>query len=97
MFTLHACLGVSLENFLSVFTSRAHVKRANGWSYDCFPRLFVSLSVRPHLSCAQHHVMHYYCTNHFWKFVGQESLVCCQDGEKVVGSRDNPVFTTYSY
>ena len=44
-----------------------------------FPRLFVCLSVRPHLSRAQYYVMRYYttavynCTNRFWRLVGQDT------------------------
>ena len=69
-----------------------------------FPPLSVCLSVRPHLSRAQYYVMRYYatavyyCTNRFWRLVGQDTAIdlCCLDGEKVVGSPDNPVFATYS-
>ena len=45
----------------------------------CFLRLSVRLSVRPHLSRAQYYIMRYYatavyyCTNHFWRLVGQDS------------------------
>ena len=42
----------------------------------------------------------YYCSNRFWRFVGQGTASKCSfvlpiDGEKVVGSCDNPVFVTY--
>ena len=50
----------------------------------CFPQLSVCLFVRPHLSCAQYYVMHYYatavyyCTNRFWRFGGQDTASKCR-------------------
>ena len=49
-----------------------------------FPCLFVCLSVHPHLSRAQYYVMRYYatvvyyCTNRFWRFVGQDTEGKCR-------------------
>ena len=65
----------------------------------------VCLFVRPHLSCA-HHIMSYVtmqlpCIAAFGgvraKLQQMMVVVCCLDGENVVGSRKDPVFTVYSY
>ena len=74
-----------------------------------FPRLFVCLSVcmfvRPHLSRAQYITsyvtMQLQCTAAFGglqaKLQQMKVVLCCLDGENVVGSREDPGFLAYSY
>ena len=65
--------------------------------------LFVCLSVCASalITCAKYYVIRYYATavySSFWRFAGQATVVlCCLDGENVVGSRKDPVFVAYSY
>ena len=66
-----------------------------------FPRLFV----RPHLSRAQnitsYVTMQLQCIAAFGglqaKLQQMKVVVCCLDGENVVGSHTDPVFMAYSY
>ena len=74
-----------------------------------FPRLFVCLFVclfvRPHLSRAQYITsyvtMQLQCTAAFGglqaKLQQMKVILCCLDGENVVGSREDPGFLAYSY
>ena len=65
----------------------------------CFYCLFVCASAL--ITCAKYYVIRYYATavySSFWKFAGQAKVVlCCLDGENVVGSRKDPVLVAYSY
>ena len=93
------------------FTSRsARSARTAGTKIDLrFPRLFVSLFVclfvRPHLSRAQnitsYVTMQLQCTAAFGglqaKLQQMKVVLCCLDGENVVGSREDPGFLAYSY
>ena len=70
-----------------------------------FSRLFDYMFVRLHLSCAQYITS--YITMQLPFIAAFESLrdklqqmkvvVCCLDGENVLGSRKESVFATYSY
>ena len=70
-----------------------------------FPRLFVCLFVRPHLSHAQYITpyitMQLQCTAAFGglqaKLQQMKVVLCCLDGENVVSSREDPGFLAYSY
>ncbi len=74
-----------------------------------FPRLFVCLFVclfvRPHLSRAQYITsyvtMQLQCIAAFGglraKLQQMKVVLCCLDGESVVGSRKDPVLVVYSY
>ena len=74
-----------------------------------FPRLFVCLFVclfvRPHLSRVQyitpHVIVQLQCIAAFgglWAKLQQMKVVlCCLDGENVVGNRKNPILVAYSY
>ena len=70
-----------------------------------FPRLFVCLFVRPHLSRAQYITsyvtMQLQCTAVFGglqaKLQQMKVVLCCLEGENVVGSREDPGFLAYSY
>ena len=67
--------------------------------------LFVCLSVRPHLSRAQYITsyvtMQLQCIAAFGslqaKLQQMKVVLCCLDGENVVGSRKDPGFLAYSY
>ncbi len=67
--------------------------------------LFVCLSVRPHLSRAQYITsyvtMQLQCIAAFGglqaKLQQMKVVLCCLDGENVVGSRKDPGFVAYSY
>ena len=67
--------------------------------------LFVCLFVRPHLSRAQYITsyvtMQLQCTAAFGalqaKLQQMKVVLCCLDGENVVGSREDPGFLAYSY
>ena len=89
------------------FTSRsAHSARTAGTKIALrFPHLFVCLFVRPHLSRAQYITsyvtMQLQCTAAFGglqaKLQQMKVVLCCLDGENVVGSREDPGFLAYSY
>ena len=67
--------------------------------------LFVCLFVRPHLSRVQYITsyvtMQLQCIAAFGglraKLQQMKVVLCCLDGENVVGSRKDPVLVTYSY
>ena len=67
--------------------------------------LFVCLSVRPHLSHAQfitsYVTMQLKCIAAFGslqaKLQQMKVVLCCLDGENVVGSRKDPDFLAYGY
>ena len=98
---------------VTVFTSRsARSARTAGTKIALrFPRLFVclfvclSVIVRPHLSRAQYITsyvtMQLQCIAAFEglqaKLQQMKVVLCCLDGENVVGSRKNPGFLAYSY
>ena len=75
----------------------------------CFPRLFVCLFVclfvRPHLSRAQYITsyvtMRLQCIAAFGglqaKLQQMKVVLCCLDGENLVGSHKDPGFLAYSY
>ncbi len=87
---------------LIIFTSRsARSARTAGTKITLrFPRLFVCLFVRPHLSRAQYITsyvtMQLQCTAAFGglqaKLQQMKVVLCCLDGENVVGSREDPGF-----
>ena len=101
----------NLFTVVSVFTSRsARSARTAGTKIALrFPRLFVGLFVclfvRPHLSRAQYITsyvtMQLQCIAAFGglraKLQQMKVVLCCLDGENVVGSRKDPVLVTYSY
>ena len=70
-----------------------------------FVRLSVCLFVRPHLSRAQnitsYVTMQLQCIAAFGglraKLQQMKVVLCCLDGENVVGSRKDPVLVAYSY
>ena len=74
-----------------------------------FPRLFVCLFVclfvRPHLSRAQYITSYFTMQLQYIAAFGglqaelqqMEVVLCCLDGESMVGSRKNPGFLAYSY
>ena len=72
-----------------------------------FVCLFVCLSVNcasALITYAKYYVIRYYSTavySSFWRFAGQAKqmkvVLCCLDGENVVGSRKDPVLVAYSY
>ena len=88
------------------FTSRSvrSVRTAGTKIALRFPRLFVCLFVRPHLSRAQYITsyvtMQLQCTAAFGglqaKLQQVKVVLCCLDGENVVGSRED-CFLAYSY
>ena len=94
-----------------IFTSRsARSARTAGTKIALrFLCLFVCLSVcmfvRPHLSRAQYITsyvtMQLQCTAAFGglqaKLQQMKVVLCCLDGENVVGSREDPGFLAYSY
>ena len=92
---------------LFFFTSRsAHSARTAGTKIALrFPHVFVCLFVRPHLSRAQYITsyvtMQLQCTAAFGglqaKLQQMKVVLCCLDGENVVGSREDPGFLAYSY
>ncbi len=87
-----------------MFTSRS-ARTAGTKIALSFPRLFVCLSVRPHLSRAQYitsyATMQLQCIAAFEglqaKLQQMKVVLCCLDGENVVGSCENPGFLAYSY
>ncbi len=90
-----------------LFTSRsARSARTAGTKIDLrFPRLFVCLFVRPHLSRAQnitsYVTMQLQCIAAFGslraKLQQMKVVLCCLDDENVVGSRKDPILVAYSY
>ena len=98
-------------HFIFLFTSRsARSARTAGTKIALrFPRLFVCLFVclfvRPHLSRAQYITsyvtMQLQCIAAFGGLRAMlqqmKVVLCCLDGENVVGSRKDPVLVTYSY
>ena len=70
-----------------------------------FPRLFVCLFVRPHLSRVQYITsyvtMQLPCIAAFGgllaKLQQMKEVVCCLDSENLVGSPKDPVFMAYCY
>ena len=98
----------SKDTLRYIFTSRS--ARTAGTKIALrFPRLFVCLFVclfvRPHLSRAQYITsyvtMQLQCIAAFGglraKLQQMKVVLCCLDGENVVGSRKEPVLVTYSY
>ena len=97
----------------AIFTSRSvRSARTAGTKIALrFPRLFVCLFVclfvRPHLSRAQYITsyvtMQLQCVAVFGGLraklqqIKVHVVLCCLDGENVVGSRKDPVLVTYSY
>ena len=81
-YILHLCLSPSEIKMILAFYQLGACKArepAGPKIALLFPHLFVCLSVRPHLSRAQYYIMRYYatvvyyCTNRFWRFVGQDT------------------------
>ena len=64
-----------------------------------FVCLFVYVSAL--ITCAIYYVIRYYATavySSFLRFAGQATaILCCLDGENVVGSLKDPGFVAYSY
>ena len=88
------------------FTSRsARSARTAGTKIALhFPHLFVCLSVHPHLSRAQYKMSYVTMQLQLAAFGGLQAklqqmkvVLCCLDGENVVGSRKDPGFLAYSY
>ena len=102
---MHTCtlLDALPDSLVLLFTSRsARSARTAGTKISLrFPRLFV----RPHLSRAQYITsyvtMQLQCTAAFGglqaKVQQMKVVLCCLDGENVVGSREDPGFLAYSY
>ena len=80
-----------------IFTSRSAQKAGTKIALR-LPRLFVCLSVRPHLSCAQYITsyvtMQLQCVAAFGglqaKLQQMKVVLCYLDGENVVGSHKDP-------
>ena len=99
--------GQSMHGNMHVFTSwSARSARTAGTKIALrFPRLFVCLSVRPHLPRAQYITsyvtMQLPCIAAFGglqaKLQQMKVVLCCRDGENLVGSRKDPGFLAYSY
>ena len=94
---------------IQFFTSRsARSARTAGTKIALrFPRLFVCLFVRPHLSRAQYITSYVtmqlqcQCIAAFGglqaKLQQMKVVLCCLDGENVVSSHKDPGFLAYSY
>ena len=110
-FSVDVIASMGVVYFVTIFTSRsARSARTAGTKIALrFPRLFVCLFVclfvRPHLSRAQYITsyvtMQLQCIAAFGdlrtKLQQMKVVLCCLDGEHVVGSRKDPVLVTYSY